>query len=124
MKAPALSLLVLRTAKMEATREFYRALGLELNQEQHGSGPIHFSCEVGNTILEIYPGGNGAAPERKSGGATMLGFSVNSLDALLSVLTTQATQVITEPKDSPWGRRAVVLDPDGRAVELSELRPE
>jgi lactoylglutathione lyase len=121
MNAPALSLVVLRTAKMDATRQFYHTLGLQLNQEQHGAGPVHFSCASGNTILEIYPAADGTAPERKSGGATMLGFSINSLDVLLSVLKSQATPVIGEPKDSPWGRRAVVLDPDGRAVELSEL---
>jgi hypothetical protein len=30
----------------------------------------------------------------------------------------QGIQVVTEPRMTPWGYRAVVRDPDGRAVEL------
>jgi predicted enzyme related to lactoylglutathione lyase len=29
-------------------------------------------------------------------------------------------RVLIRPEDVPWGRRAVVLDPDGRTVELNE----
>jgi lactoylglutathione lyase len=115
----SLSLIVLRSANMDATLKFYQALGLTFVQEQHGSGPVHFSCELGKTVLEIYPAEAGTAPERKNGGATMLGFSVASVDGVLAQVS---TTVITPPKDSAWGRRAVVLDPDGRAIELNETK--
>jgi predicted enzyme related to lactoylglutathione lyase len=120
MNHPSLGLLVLRTAKMEASLAFFRAIGLVLTEEQHGSGPVHYSCSIGDTVLEIYPGEAGNAPDRKSGGATMIGIVVSSVDASLSKLADQKMTIISPPKDSAWGRRAVVLDPDGRAIELSE----
>src|SRR6266498_3293777 len=110
MISPTLSLLVLRTAKLEATLAFYRALGMEFVQEQHGSGPAHYSCQLGGTVVEIYPGSDGTAPPRQSGGATMLGFRVASVDATVATLQQLGAEVVTAPKDSPWGRRAVVAD--------------
>jgi catechol 2,3-dioxygenase-like lactoylglutathione lyase family enzyme len=114
---PTLSLIVLRAADLEATRAFYAALGLPLAEEKHGDGPTHYSCDLGGTVLEVYPGTAGTAPPRSAGGAVMLGFRVASLDEALARL---AAPVASGPRPGPWGRRAVVLDPDGRAVELSE----
>lgn len=115
-----LNLLVLRTADLASTRSFYEVFGLSFLEEQHGSGPVHLSCERDGTVLELYPGKPGQAPERLNAGATMLGFSVESLDATLEKLKALNVTVVTAPKDSPWGKRMVVLDPDGRAVEISE----
>ena len=105
---------------MDAMLGLYGALGLTFTQEQHGTGPIHHSCDMGGTVLEIYPGSEGGAPDRRAGGATSLGFRVSSVDATLSSLKQLGASVITPPKDSQWGRRAVVADPDGRAVEISQ----
>ena len=117
---PSLSLLVLKTSKMEAMLHFYKALGLTFAQEQHGSGPVHHSCELAGTVLEIYPGSEGIAPDRRNGGATSLGFRVPSVDATLAAVNIFGAVIITQPKDSQWGRRAVVADPDGRSVEISQ----
>ncbi|MSU57924.1 MAG: bleomycin resistance protein [Pedosphaera sp.] len=103
---------------MDAALALYRTLGLTFTQEQHGAGPIHHSCDMDGTVLEIYPSSEGGAPDRRAGGATSLGFRVPSVDAVLSALKPLGTPVITPPKDSQWGRRAVVADPDGRAVEI------
>jgi catechol 2,3-dioxygenase-like lactoylglutathione lyase family enzyme len=40
---PALVALVLRCADVDTTAAFYRALGIELVEEQHGTGPRHLS---------------------------------------------------------------------------------
>ncbi|MBV9850371.1 MAG: VOC family protein [Armatimonadetes bacterium] len=84
MTSPTLGLVVLRAADVDRMLAFYHALGLEFVQERHGNGPIHYSCDLGGTIIEIYPGKSGVAPDRRSGGATMLGFQVVSLDATLA----------------------------------------
>ena len=99
---------------------FYQTLGFGFAQEQHGSGPVHHSSEIGGTVVEIYPGSEGRAPDRRAGGSTMLGFRVASVDAVLAALQQLGTPVVTPPKDSQWGRRAMVADPDGRAVEISQ----
>ena len=116
-----LSLIVLRCVDLEASRTFYAALGLCFETEQHGNGPVHYSCQLGDLVLELYPGKPGSAPARTVGGATMHGFRVTSLDAVLSSLRVQQAEIVHPPSDSPWGRRAIVLDPDGRAVELTQM---
>ncbi len=120
MSKPIINLLVLRAADLALSRSFYEELGLSFVEEQHGSGPVHLSCERGGAVMELYPGKPGQAPERLNAGATMLGFSVESVDATLERLCALNVTVVTAPKDSPWGRRMVVLDPDGRAIEVSE----
>jgi predicted enzyme related to lactoylglutathione lyase len=41
---------------------------------------------------------------------------VNSLDAIFAKLNESGVIVISQPKDSPWGRQAVIDDPDGNRV--------
>ena len=123
MSSPALSLIVLRTSQMEASLVFYRALGFAFVEEKHGSGPVHYSTQLGPSVLEIFPGEESPELNRKASGATMLGLSVASVDETVSALTILGAQVVTVPTDSPWGRRAVVVDPDGRGIELSQPQP-
>src|SRR4051812_3172835 len=112
MSAPSLSLLTLRASNMETALCFYRALGFEFVEEQHGTGPRHHSSNSGPTVLEIYPGEAGRAPELRSAGATLIGFGVADLDATLTSLTRLGAPILTPAKQSPWGRRALVADPD------------
>jgi lactoylglutathione lyase len=123
MHTVSMNLLVLRTAQLEKCLTFYQAIGLKFDQEQHGKGPIHYACELGTIVLEIYPGDPGLAPDRKTGGATMLGFQVVALDNLLEVLGGEGIPILSPIQSSAWGKRAVVQDPDGRAIELNQ-RPD
>jgi lactoylglutathione lyase len=112
-----LGLLVLRASDAARTRRFYEALGLAFSVEQHETGALHYACELGGTVLEIYPGREAHAQEPNSGGATMLGFSVGDLDAAFTAATAQGAHVRRAPSETQ--RRAVVEDPDGRVVELT-----
>lgn len=115
----SLNLIVFRTAEVNASLAFYTTIGLKFVQEQHGTGPVHYSCEVGNVVIEIYPGKPGSAPDRKVAGATLVGFQVTNLDEILKTLKQNGVEVLTPLQDSLW-RRVVVQDPDGRAIELTE----
>lgn len=116
----SLALLVLRTSHMEASLAFYRAIGLSLVEEKHGSGPIHYSCQMGETVVEIYPETAQEILDYRRGGATMLGFRVESLKTTVIAIEQTGARLLSPPKATAWGRRAVALDPDGRAVELNE----
>jgi catechol 2,3-dioxygenase-like lactoylglutathione lyase family enzyme len=120
MTSPSLALIVLRCRDLQASRAFYTALGVSLAEEQHGSGPVHYAAELGDAVFELYPGKPGAAPERTAAGATLLGFRVDDLDGALAAVRASGAPVVSAPAETPWGRRAVVLDPDGRAVELKQ----
>jgi predicted enzyme related to lactoylglutathione lyase len=112
MSAVKLNLLVLKTHHPERVRDFYAALGLRFTEEKHGGGPTHFATRVGDTVLELYPLPAGAGPADTS---TRLGFAVADLDAAVRSLD---TAIVSQPRETPWGGRAVARDPDGRAVEL------
>jgi catechol 2,3-dioxygenase-like lactoylglutathione lyase family enzyme len=47
--------LVLYAGDPTATAAFYRALGLDLDREDHGEGPAHFAVELGPVHFAIYP---------------------------------------------------------------------
>jgi lactoylglutathione lyase len=117
---PSMNLIVLRTNTIETMLAFYRALGLDFVQEQHGTGVIHYSTQLADVVLEIFPAEAGQALDRKAGGATMIGIKVQSVDAVVAVLQNMGIQLLSPPKDSTWGRRATVLDPDGRLIEITQ----
>ncbi len=84
-----LSYAVLYVSDLDASARFYRALGLDLLAEQHGGGPIHYSCDLAGTVLELYPAGT-RPPTR-----TRLGLRVPGAE-----------------------RTAPLRDPDGNVVEV------
>jgi lactoylglutathione lyase len=114
----SLTLVVLRSPDIERAATFYRGLGLALTTERHGTGPIHYSCALGETILELYPA-TAAGSERPTDGVTRLGFAVPSLADALHALEALGV-VIPESAARGPGAALVVRDPDGRAVELTE----
>jgi lactoylglutathione lyase len=116
-----LNLIVLRASDISITVTFYRALGLEFVQEQHGTGPVHYACESEGLVIEIYPGKAGNAIDRKQAGAVTLGFQVSDLGNTLETLKTLNVMIVNEAQTTNWGLRAVVQDPDGRAVDLTQL---
>ena len=120
MKAnsPSLNLLVIRSPDMERAVTFYRALGLEFTKHAHGTGPQHYTAEMGALVFEIYPQTAKSSPTT----STRLGFSVASLDETLQALSEIDAIIITPPTDSEWGRRAIVKDLDGHTVELVEQK--
>ena len=113
-----LNLVVIRAADLEISRSFYERIGLVFTEHQHGAGPVHLASESEGFVFEIYPAG------QKFTADTRLGFSVADVDKLVAELRGLGFRVVTEPGDSEWGRRAVVCDPDGHRVELSEVADE
>jgi predicted enzyme related to lactoylglutathione lyase len=114
MSSITLNLVVLRCSDLARAAEFYGRLGLTFTKHRHGSGPEHFAAELGGSVFELYP----ATVAGPSTLGTRIGFSVPSLDETLAALADWPGAIVSPAKDSPWGRRAVVADPDGHRVEL------
>ncbi|MDB6032565.1 MAG: Glyoxalase/bleomycin resistance protein/dioxygenase [Verrucomicrobiales bacterium] len=111
---PHLNLVVLRSTDIDRAASFYREMGLLFTCHSHGSGPEHYSSEVSGVVFEIYP----TTPKSPSTIGTRIGFRVDSVDELVTLLSGLGAEVISHPVDSEWGRRAVVRDLDGHVVEL------
>ena len=119
MKVTGFSAVILWTQRIDETLRFYQALGLPLVEEDHGEGPIHYACYIAGVHFAIFPGEIGEAVSRRSGGCTQVGFNVSDVDAAFATAKELGAKVVWEPRDMPWGRAALVRDPDGRPVELN-----
>jgi lactoylglutathione lyase len=115
----SLTLVGLKTRQVEQLRRFYQTLGIDFAQEQHGQGPVHYAGQVGGLVIEIYPLRDDGNPVDAS---TRLGFAVDDVAQVLQRLQAIGTEIVTPPRETVWGLQAVVRDPDGRAVELSQRR--
>lgn len=116
MSKLSLYLVVLRSADTDKSIAFYQHLGLKFKAHQHGSGEPHFAAEMKHGVFEVYPS-NKEFPVTRG---TRIGFTVKSIDDILKKFDDSPKTICVQPKDSQWGRRAVLIDPDGHKVELLE----
>jgi lactoylglutathione lyase len=114
--AITLNLIVIRSPDIDRAAEFYRALGLTLEKHRHANGPLHYVADVGGVVFEIYP----RRGEEDNTCGVRLGFQVTSVEAAVTAAETAGGHVVSPPQFSQWGFRAVVDDPDGHRIELTE----
>jgi lactoylglutathione lyase len=109
-----LSLVVIRSQDMDKLASFYSALGFSFERHRHGKGPEHLSSSIGDAVFEIYP----ASKPDENTISTRLGFTVGSLAIALEHLRGLNATILTEPTETPFGRRAVVPDFEGHKLAL------
>ena len=110
---PILNLIVLRSSDIDRAARFYQAMGLLFTKHRHGSGPEHYASEVNGFVFEIYPLGTATSTV-----STRVGFSVDDVDSVVEMLLDVGGELLSGPKESEWGRRAVMKDLDGHTLEL------
>lgn len=116
MTSVSLNLVVFRVADLARAADFYSAFGLTFEKHAHGKGPEHLAADLGSTVFELYPqvGDEGSTKNVR------VGFRVDDADLVLSRLQEKGALVISPLKDSQWGRRAVIDDPFGHRIEITE----
>jgi len=114
-KKGSINLVVIQASELEASKHFYEALGLHFTAERHDKGPEHYAAELGGLVFELYPAG-----DKTPTTGVRLGISVPSIARAVAEVERCGASVASPPADSPWGPRAVVIDPDGNRVELTE----
>jgi predicted enzyme related to lactoylglutathione lyase len=110
-----LNLVVLRSPNMERTALFYSQLGICFERERHGTGPEKLAAQLGPVVLEVYPQDH--EPDSME---VRLGFRVTSVEGAVEAVRRGGGVVLEQPRPTPWGYRAVLADPDGRQVEVSQ----
>ncbi|HVU26900.1 MAG TPA: VOC family protein [Verrucomicrobiae bacterium] len=118
MKIIALNLVVLRSPDLARAAAFYSKLGLQFSLHRHGKGVEHMAAELAGSVFEIYP----QTAENPPTTSTRIGFVISSVDEAIAALSSYPEAIVSAPKDSEWGRRAVVSDPDGHRVELIQAK--
>ena len=105
-----LNLLVLRCRDIEKTKIFYEKFSLSFVKEQHGEGSVHYATKIGDLVLELYPLGDSNVDNNR------LGFTVNSSKQILEDEEIELVSQYSFDGQIYY----VIVDPDGRKVEIVE----
>jgi predicted enzyme related to lactoylglutathione lyase len=111
---PALASIIVSTSNLEQAVAFYAELvGLELARR---SAPFAWLRTADGVELMLHE--RDTTPSRTS---IAIGLVIAELDATVAGWRARGGEVIDPPADQPWGERmAVVADPDGHVVCLSQ----
>ena len=107
-------LIVIRTSDQKRLADFYSLLGLSFDYHKHGNSPMHYSTTIGTLVLEIYPLSKSQTEIDKN---LRLGFAIDNFEETLKVLNTKQI-AFSEPILTEFGFLTILLDPDGRKIEL------
>ena len=108
-------LLVLRTSNTKLLADFYSLFGLQFEYHKHDSSPYHYSATIKGTILEIYPLAKNQIEADKN---LRLGFGIENFEKVMYELNILQTGFVQEPTQTAFGFMAIIIDPDGRKIEL------
>ncbi len=110
----SISRLVVSVSTLAPALAFYeQLLGLRLRS---AAGELAWLTTADGVELMLHE-----RPARPSDTAVALGFGVPDLDAVVTAWSGRGGAVVDPPEDRPWGERmAVVRDPDGHLVCLSQ----
>ncbi len=109
---------ILLVSNMEKSIKFYSDT-LELPVKSRSKDWTEFFNN--DTVLALHP-----APEKKkmlkTGSGTLVGFEVTDLDSTVKKLKEKRVKFFKRPKDEPFGKHAIVQDPDGHLISIAELK--
>ena len=115
MSSTSVSLLVIRSVDIERAHEFYAALGLQFEKHSHPPCGEHYSTIGGDFVFEICRLTTGLPTT-----STFIGLIVDSIDDAIESARIHGGKVIQKPKQTEWGVSAIVSDPDGHKIMLTQ----
>jgi lactoylglutathione lyase len=108
---------ILLVSNMERSIKFYSEI-LELPIKTRSKDWTEFFNS--NTVLALHP-----APKKirtlKTGSGTLVGFEVTDLDLTIKKLNEKKVKFFKRPKEEPFGKHAIVKDPDGHLISIAEI---
>lgn len=113
---PAAHTTTIWTARAVDVGRFFGALGIAVGRQNAADGQAFLAAQCPGLTLAIMPAAGPSDPN-----ATTLYFAVDSLQATLGVALSNYGRLVSQPYHTPLGYQAVVADPDGRRIILTEL---
>lgn len=107
---------ILLVSDMENSIRFYKeTLNLPL-KSQSEDWTEFFS---NGTVLALHPAKK--KNTSKTGSNTLIGFMVDDLDTTAKYLNEKNVKFFKEPKDEPFGKHAIIQDPDGHLISIAQM---
>ncbi len=109
---------ILLVSEMETSTRFYRdVLNLPIKSKSKDWTEF-FNRE---TVLALHPA---RKPQKQSSsqGKILVGFMVSDLEAQVELLKKKNVKFFKRLKDEPFGKHAIIEDPDGHLISLAEIK--
>ena len=109
---------ILLVSDMKRSVKFYRdTLGMEMKEKSKDW--TEFSTR--GTVLALHP----SRRKRFSKSNSMLvGFSVSDFDDVCNGLKKKKVKFYKKPKEEPFGKHAIIQDPDGHLISIVQMPQE
>jgi lactoylglutathione lyase len=109
---------ILLVSNMEKSIRFYSDI-LELPVKSRAKDWTEFFKN--DTVLALHP-----APKKKktlkTGSGILVGFEVTDLDSTVKKLKEKRVKFFKKPKEEPFGKHAIVQDPDGHLISIAQIK--
>jgi catechol 2,3-dioxygenase-like lactoylglutathione lyase family enzyme len=108
---------ILLVSNMEKSVKFYRdTLGLPVKTKSKDWTEFFNN----NTVLALHPAKKKGAI--KTGAGMLVGFEVSDLDSSVKKLKDKKVKFYKKPKQEPFGKHAIIKDPDGHLISIAEIK--
>ncbi|MFL6338406.1 MAG: VOC family protein [Nitrososphaeraceae archaeon] len=115
---------ILLVSDMKKSITFYGSvLGMELRKHPSKDW-VEFSKE-GNTVLALHPIKKKSKKRLiKKNNSMLVGFNISDLEAVCGDLKKKRVKFYKKLTQEPFGKHAIIQDPDGHLISLAEIAPE
>jgi lactoylglutathione lyase len=108
---------ILLVRDMKQSSEFYRnVLGMQLKHDSEDW--VEFSKGT-TTVLALHPARKAHNTLKRTG--MLVGFNVSDLDDVCRQLEKKKVKFYKKQTEEPFGKHAIIQDPDGHLISLVEL---
>jgi lactoylglutathione lyase len=109
---------ILLVSDMKRSIRFYRDV-LNMHMKEKSKDWVEFS-ERG-TVLALHPAKKKRFPKSNS---MLVGFSVSDFDDVCNGLKKKKVKFYKKPRDEPFGKHAIIQDPDGHLISIMQMPQE
>ena len=108
---------ILLVSNMEKSVKFYHdTLGLPIKTKSKDWTELFNS----DTVLALHPARKKS--RLKTGSGILVGFEVSDLDSTMKSLRTKKVKLFKKPREEPFGKHAILQDPDGHLISIAQLK--
>ena len=108
---------ILLVSNMEKSVKFYRdTLGLPIKTKSKDWTEFFDN----DTVMALHPAKKKS--NIKTDSDMLVGFEVGDLEATVKKLKEKKVKFFKKPKEEPFGKHAIVQDPDGHLISIAEIK--
>ncbi len=109
---------ILLVSDMNRSTKFYRDT-LKMELKEKSKDWIEFSKR--GTVIALHPS---KKKRFKKNNSMLIGFSVSDFDDVCNGLKKKKVKFYKKPKQEPFGKHAIIQDPDGHLISIMQMPQE